>query len=721
MKSTSSHKPGLLFKLCLAFTGLFAAFALLLLCAWCIGPGLFGQPMSELAKQTPLRLYYDSRGELIYLQRTYDYQWRLPITRAEIPEAVVQATLAAEDANFFAHRGVDYAAVGRAAWQNLRQRRRCSGASTITMQLAGLPDAGRKRSWSRKFLQALRARAIEKKLSKEEILCEYLNRAPYGGKLYGIEAAAWHYFGKPASQLQLAEASLLCGLPQKPNAFRPDRHLDRAKRRQRLVLQMMQKRGYISQQELEKLYRQQLLWRDFKLPSKLENLAKSRDGMYLALAQTEQPDAAALHCNLDVELDELLLQSLRRQAQLLPGVQDAAAVLLDSKNSAVLAMIGTLDFAAAQGGQVNAVSARRSAGSTLKPFIYAEAIDGGLLVEESSILDAPLLYSDYRPTNYDSGFHGLVSAGEALSTSLNTPVLRLLAELGTERIAQRLQTLHIWHSQNAGKLAEKDGLALALGTHGHTLLELSAAYAALANNGNYTPPRFCRDTHIKPEQTFTPAACIMISQMLRRRPLPNCPVQVSWKTGTSNGHRDAWCFAYTPDYCLGIWLGNKDGSPAKSLTGLEAAAPVAAAVFTALYRGRGRPDWPIAEELFSMQYICSHSGKAATAQCKLTQPARVIAQIPLQTCQQCRLGKDSTVQITKPMPAHYLADASDNTVSLSLTAEPSEVLWYINNKYLGKLPADARISFVPGRYELLAQDPKNQNQQDKITFSVGLP
>lgn len=709
-------------KLVLATGGGVLSVLLLGLLFWWLGPWLVADPMPALSRQTPVRRYVDGHGRLLYLERTYDHQWRLPVPLSAMSKPVLQATLAAEDADFFLHAGVDYGAVLRAFRQNARHGRVVSGASTITMQLAGMAAPSRRRSWWGKVWQAFQARRLERHYSKERILAEYLNRVPFGGKLHGIEAAAWYYFGKPAAQLNVAEAALLCGLPQKPNALRPDRHVARARARQKLVLQMMERRGLLAGGEAERIYREEPLpLRDFRFPSRLAQLAECRDGMYFARAKAEAGDADEVICHLEPERDDLLYRTLREQAGRLPGVRDGAAVLLDSGSGAVLAMVGTLDFASNQAGQVNAAAAVRSAGSTLKPFVYAEAIDGGVLVEDSVLLDAPVRYGEYAPGNFDGRFRGRVSAGEALSLSLNTPAVRLLAVLGPERMAARFQSLHLWAKTAVAADPAAHQLAMTLGTAGHSLLELTAAYAALARGGDYLPARCAAVVPASRVSVFTPGCCAMVSRMLRRLPLPLSSVDVAWKTGTSNGNRDAWCFAYTPEYTLGIWFGNKNGTPAAVLTGAGAAAPAAAVMMTALYRNRPLPAWPSTDAMFRNESLCADSGLTACVRCAEVRPGTVLRDVPLRACRGCQDGKAAEVMIVSPTPGHYVADSATQTVALALRAQPTGVLWYVNNRYVGELPDAARLTFAPGRHVLHAIDAGNQEKSARLAFSVGLP
>ena len=224
--------------------------------AWVRAPHLVEDPLLGLQKRTPTRTWLDREGRVLWLERTYDYEWRFPVTLEEVSEPVIRVMLAAEDSGFYQHSGVDYKAALRACFQNLFAGRVISGASTLSMQLAGMTLPMEKRDWSRKWHQAALARKMEMLHSKEEILTEYLNRIPFGGKIYGIEAAARYYFGLKASELNWTEASFLCGIPQKPNRFRPDRYYDAARERQRIILQMLVRRGFFSEQEAKRILRE---------------------------------------------------------------------------------------------------------------------------------------------------------------------------------------------------------------------------------------------------------------------------------------------------------------------------------------------------------------------------------------------------------------------------------------------------------------------------------
>ena len=690
---------------------------------WLLAPAFVTDPMLVLEQQTPAITFVDRRGKVICQQRGWDYQWRFPVPLTDISPPVIQCLLAAEDSDFYQHHGVSYRAIARAAWQNLFSGTIVSGASTISMQLAGLSMPGKKRTPWWKFRQAAAARKLERHYSKDRILSEYLNRVLFGGKIHGIEAAAQYYFGLSARDLNWAEAALLCGLPQRPNAYRPDRHPARAKDRQRVVLHLLTRHGVISAEHAERiLHHEPLRFRDFSQPPPFAIRYPSRYQHYFALARQEQPNALIYPCHLDTEYEGLIHHALTTQRNLLPNVSDAAAVLLDSQSGAVLALVGTLDFTAGQAGQVNAATATRSAGSTLKPFIYAEAIDGGIIVDCTVLLDAPLRYGDYSPGNYDGVFRGRVSATEALSLSLNTPAVRLLAKLGVSRMSERLHSIGLLGDAPSRQPDHAHGLSLVLGSAGHSLLNLTTAYAVLARSGQYRPSSFLKHSPAAAghdaTMIFTPGTCAMVSRMLRYRPLNGAGVDSAWKTGTANGNHDAWCITYTPDFTLGVWFGNKDGRAAAPLNGANAAAPCAAAIIAALYRNHQPPQWPDIYATLSATTLCAESGLAADSTCVPPRSGLQVLGVPLQRCSQCQQPQAAaTLHILSPKPGTYLCGPDGNATIPLHSAEPS-CLWFIDDQFIGALPPGASRPFPPGRHSVLIIDDQEGTRSARVTFTV---
>jgi len=686
---------------CLAITVVLAG------AAWWLIPCFCRDNIAYLrALQTPVREYYDANGELLFLERTYDGQWRFDVPLEAISPVTVQTMLATEDRRFYEHGGLDWHSFSRAAWQLLRNGRIISGGSTITMQLAGLGDSSGRRSLPQKIRQVFRARKLERLYSKDTILQEYLNRIPFGGKIYGIEAAARFYFRKSSANLTQGEAAMLCGLPQKPNAYRPDRHPVAASHRLYVVLYLLIRHGLLSEADMPKCAHEALqCLAYFPGPSPFSRFASPHDTrMFLASAQREAGTHLRINTSLQQEYQQILLRCLRRKLLDLPGVADGAAVLIDNQTAQVLALVGTLNWHSPRAGQVDATRASRVAGSTLKPFIYAEAINGGLLTAETMLLDTPVRYGNYLPENYDRNFRGPVPADEALSLSLNLPAIRLLATLGVDRMAETLQDLSLL-APGIG-YSEQDGLSLALGTSGHTLLSLTAAYAALASHGHFRSPSFLtqRIQGDNSRQVFLPETAALVSQMLRTHKLRGTSLPLAWKTGTSNGNHDAWCFAYTPDYTLGVWFGNKTGQAAAVLIGSEAAAPCAAAVFEAIYRDRRPTAWPSRDEYLQETTICQQSGLRASPACPEQKDGFAVRGIPLAICRQCQSGQQrQPLQILSPRPTNYQCRHGESSVSLSIRANTNKgVSWFLDGEYLGILSAEHQQTIPRGRHVLNA-------------------
>ena len=678
-----------------------AALLLAACAAWFAAPYFVPDPFDALRRQTPVRVWTDRAGRVLWNERTWDARWRFPVPLDRISPHAVRMILAAEDASFRHHSGVDYAAVLRAAWQNAVSFRRISGASTISMQLAGMAIPGNDRSFRRKFLQAAMARKMENLHDKDEILTEYLNRIPFGGKIFGIEAAARYYFGLPASDLNPAEAAFLCGLPQKPNRFRPDRHPEAAKERQRIVLHLLTRRGLISQKEARRILEEEpLRLRSFKTPAVFELAASPRELFHPLAAVRAENLPFRVTTTLDLVLHHKILDILKAQRAALKDVHDAAAVLVDNRSGAVLVSIGTLDFSDPAGGEVDSVRAVRAAGSAVKPFLYAEAISGGLIVSETILTDAPVRYGSYSPGNYDGRFHGNVSAAYALSHSLNTPAVRLAARLGDGRVRRLLLRSGLEPRLTAKGIPS--GLAAALGADGYRLLDLTRAYAMLANDGILPEltllPREGEVPGTAPEPVFHAKACAMTAFMLRSRPFGTTSFPVAWKTGTSNNNCDAWCFAFTPDYTLGVWFGNKSGARSADLVGAEAALPAASAVFDLLYRDRPLPAWPDADVLFESRELCAQTGLSPSPFCRKFMKCHTIPGLPLARCGVCAGLARSPLKILSPAPGSYYAPPGRNSVTLNLRASRGDVLWFLNGQLLEgavsdhEFPAGARYT-----------------------------
>ena len=508
---------------------------------------------------TPLWRFADANGV-----------WRYPVQKDEVSPYYLEALLTYEDRWFFRHPGVNPLALGRAAWQNLSGGRVLSGGSTLSMQVARLLDP-HERTLPGKVRQLWRTAQLEWHLSKDQILSLYLNRAPFGGTLQGVAAASWAYLGKSPQHLTRSEAALLAVLPQAPSRLRPDRHPERAQFARDKVLRRLAEYQVWPQGAVNEALEEPLLLAPRLEPSLAPLLARR-------LNRPHSPPLirTTLDANLQRRLEDLLLGWRAR----LPEHTSAAIIVVETENMAVRAYLGSVDINDARRfGHVDMISAIRSPGSTLKPFLYGMALDAGLIHSESLLQDVPRRYGDYRPGNFSMGFSGAVSASSALALSLNLPAVQLLEAYGPKRFAADLRNGGIPLILPA--LAEPN-LALILGGAGSRLEDLVSGYSALARGGNSANLRLQPQDELVERRMLSPGAAWIIRRILSGQARPDRDptaelVQrpaLAWKTGTSYGFRDALAIGVGPRYLIGVWIGRPDGTPVPGQFGLASAAPL---------------------------------------------------------------------------------------------------------------------------------------------------
>lgn len=643
-------------------------------------------------------------------------QWQLRVPLCHMSPWLVAGVPAVEDKRFWTHHGVDWWAALRAARSNADAARVVSGASTLSMQLVRLAEP-EPRGWLAKARQVVRALALEARHPKEWILETYLNQAPFGGNLVGVEAAARAYFGKAADDLSLAEAALLIGLPQRPAALRPDRHPAAALARRQRVLARLAAAGLISA-ERARLTAALPLGVLPRPPGEPRHGLPRAEPLFGALVVQACPDrGGTVVTTLDRAWQDVALTALKRQVDRLPGVQDGAAVVIENVSGAVRAMVGSLDVNAPGTGWVDAARRPRSPGSALKPFIVAAAIDAGLVLPETLVADEPLTHADYRPENFDGRYRGQVSLREALSRSLNTPAIRLLRELEPAYVHGLL--LRCGLRSLARRPPADLALSLALGSGEVSLLELTGAYAGLARGGRFGPVVVLAGAGQGPvDRVFSAGAATLVVDMLASYPLPGGPgLPVAWKTGTSSGQRDAWCFALNREVTVGVWLGNKSGRPADSLVGASAAAPVAADILSRIHAGAppGLPR-PTGTEATA---VCCRSGLPAGPACTVTQVAWQASGVPTRRCPGCaRLAAAGSApaqsaesrleppRILSPRAGTYLAQ--DGCLRLPFAAARDEaLLWFVDGLYIGHFANRNEVVLEPGVHRVRGVRPGN--------------
>ena len=556
----------------------------------------------------------DRDGTALRFYLAPDEKWRFPVGLDELPPELIAAVVAAEDRFFYLHPGVDPLAIARAAWTNLWAGRIVSGASTIPMQIARMVDPA-PRTLASKLRESFRALQLDFHLEKEELLEAYLNLAPYGGNLEGVGAASWFYFGKEPRQLTLGEIALLTALPRSPTRYDPTRNPDRARQARSRVLDRLAALGVFSTAEIA----------DARLhPVPRARLEPPLQAPHFAGLVTRKYGAAGrLRTTLDRPLQRIAERLVSRRIDDLraEGIGNAAVVVLDVETRGARALVGSAGFLERDHqGQVNGALARRSPGSTLKPFLYGLALDSGVILPDSFLLDIPTDFAGYVAENYDDRYRGRVTARTALVESLNAPAVRLLARAGLgdfHRLLLRggLTTL----DRPSGDY----GLPLILGAGEVTLLDLTNLYASLADGGVYRPTRFLHDDQSDRPPTGAHAADRLLTREtawvlteilleVRRPDLPQTwdltrgAPAVAWKTGTSYGHRDAWAVGFSQRYAVGVWVGNFDGRPRQGISGSEHAAPLLFDLFRAIEPGGVAPERPLGLRLEEIR-VCALS------------------------------------------------------------------------------------------------------------------
>lgn len=513
---------------------------------------------------TPLRAFPDREGI-----------WRYPVTPEQVSPLYIQALLTYEDRWFWRHPGVNPVALARAAWQWGRNGHIVSGGSTITMQVARIidPAAGNDRSITAKLRQIARALQLEAHLSKRQILTLYLDRAPFGGTIQGVEAASWAYLGKPSQQLSHAEAALLAVLPQTPSRLRPDRNAQAARvARDKLLQRMVALHEWTAAQAADARI-EPVITRRLRQPMLAALLAQRLKDRF--------PRQARIVTTIDAGLQRALEARVTSYFSSLPERTSAALLVVDNTTLEARAYIGSVAFGdIPRLGHVDMVRAWRSPGSTLKPFLYGLAIDDGLIHSESLLVDAPQSFGDYRPSDFDTHFDGPVGAAEALRLSLNVPAVDLLDRVDPVRFFARLANAGVTLKMPRGA---QPNLSMILGGDGVTLEDLAGAYTALHRGGIAGRVRLTPDAPRVDRLLLSPGAAWIVKTILDANPRPgsrpdtfdpgNGP-RVAWKTGTSYGFRDAWAIGGTQRYTVGVWVGRPDGTPLPGQYGAITALPL---------------------------------------------------------------------------------------------------------------------------------------------------
>jgi len=589
-------------------------------------------PMDRLDKADAASLaIYSSDGSLLRQESTGAGGRETWVSTAEISQHLVAATLASEDHRFADHRGVDWRAMLRASWLNLRAGTVVYGGSTVTMQLVRLV-ANTRRTVPGKLRQMVLAARLERRLSKAEILEQYLNRVYYGNGAWGAEQAARLYFEKTAGELSLGEASMLAVLPRGPQTYDPFRHRDRMLRRRSHVLGLMVERGYITAGDRELAERTPLRVvrqrPDFRAPHFVE-LAKERLPEFMRRG-------AVVRTTVDFDLQRRLERALRAHVDKLRSrdLTQASLVVLRNRDGAILALVGSYDYHdQIRNGAFNGVTARLRPGSTLKPFVYGAAMEMGDTAATMAY-DVVLPEDVHQFYIRDVRRHGYARYREALAGSFNLSAVHALQRAGLDKVLDKLRTAGL---ETLDRPDDDYDWGLAIGHADVRLLDLTSAFSAFGRGGVPVVPRavelaaapdgqrWSEPVHDR-DRVFSEEISYVLFDILSdpdaRKPMfgdrvpMNLPFRVALKTGTTKAYTDLWAVGVTREYTVGVWAGNFDGTPTQQVMSVQGATPLMRAAYTAIAARYGDPTEPVRPETVVRAPVCAESGMAPGPHCR---------------------------------------------------------------------------------------------------------
>ena len=677
---------------------------------------------------------YDSEGRLFHVRLSPDSEWQIPIPLEDMGHWLPLVAVNAEDGRFYSHFGIDLLAMSRALWQDLTRQRIVSGASTITSQVIRMAVSereGRKRTPATKVREFIMALKLERELSKAQILETYLNLAPFGGNIRGVQAASLMYFGKKASQISPGEACLMIGMLKGPTLYRPDTRPSASRKRRNEIIALMERKGVFTHDEAGRAYREDLPAQKSVRGSKFWYLP-SRAWHFSEMVLSQNPDGAIwdskhaqrFETTLNLETQTKLEGILRQSLNDFPADITLSAGIVDNKTASLIAWVGNARFSYGTdpSSWVDCGRAPRSPGSTLKPFAYLAAIDSGTLTPSTLLADTSMAFSGRAPRNFDLKYRGAVTARVALSESLNAPAVRVLRSTGNDKVLSLMREAGLRHlTQNA----KYYGDSLILGGCDITLLEELEAFTAIASLGIHRNLKLLKDSPQISERIATEGGCWLVGDMLTYNgELSRFASgtlggggkwRVALKTGTSYGLRDAWAAAWTPDYTVVVWAGNPDGESWPGLVGARAAAPVAVKILRVVSPKSG---WYEKPEGVVMREVCALSGKPPTGLCPsvkmdwavegvtktfpcdihtLRSGQRVVnlpAEFSATLNRRNELAvvrKYSELKIISPVPgAVYFAAPFDLERKIPMKAEGAVglVWWYIDGEYVGSVEAE---------------------------------
>jgi penicillin-binding protein 1C len=673
------------------------------------------------------------------LARDGEHAVRVPLSG--VSPRFLSAIRAVEDARFEQHGAVDPLALARAGWQLARSGHVVSGGSTITMQLARL-RWDLPRSVLGKVAEIVLATRIEAGTTKDAILEAYVNRLPMGGDLVGVEAGARTYFGTPAAELDLAHAAFLAAIPNAPADLDPYAHRDALEARRRRVLERMVATGAATPAEAARAISEAIE----VLPRSLGIAAAPH--LLFRLAGSVPPQAGRVRTTLDGELQAFAENAVQQVVGALGErrARDGAAIVLDNRDGAILAYVGSADYFAREGaGKNDGVTALRQPGSTLKPFLYELAFERRTTRPTTILADVPATYAipglqAYSPGDYSERFAGPVRARIALADSLNVPAVRVLSDLGVPVFLDRLHALGFRHLTRA---ADHYGLGLALGDGEVTLEELAAAYATIARGGlpvrasalpgGGTPAE--PQAHVGAGSEWALVTDILADAHARARAfgvasLLRTPFPSAVKTGTSSDFRDTWTVGFTRDYTVATWVGNFDGAPMRRVSGVTGAAPLWNRIVRHLAE-RDAPPGFAPPHGYVRRPMCATSGVRPTRGCGSVvgewldardlvawnaPPRQLDRRYDAWLSAQPPQAGD-TLRIVAPHDGDVFVAAPDARIAV-IVRGADHPAWDLNGRSVGARGARWTLPLARGRWTLRARDGRHG---DAVTFTVGDP
>ena len=585
---------------------------------FCLPSVLFEDPYSTVLE--------DQQGELLAATIAADGQWRFPVLDT-VPDKFAHALIAYEDKRFWNHPGVDVLSFGRAVKQNLKAGKILSGGSTINMQVIRLSRKGKGRTFFEKMIESVLATRLQLRYSKEEVLALYASHAPFGGNVVGLEAACWRYFRCEPKDLSWAEASMLAVLPNSPSLIHPGKNREKLLAKRNRLLTKLKAAGVIDQFTYELAVIEPIPAEPHALPRHARHL--------LTHAAKDGNAEKKIKSTVQFAIQQRVEQVLDDHHQRLKANQifNACAIVLEVETGNVVAYVGNTNTDVEHGTDVDVIVSPRSTGSILKPFLYAAMLEDGKILPQALLPDIPIMINGFAPQNFNRQYDGAVDADRALIRSLNIPAVYMLRDYRYERFHQFLKNIGM---NSLNQPADHYGLSLILGGAEGTLWEVTGMYASLARTLNhysvyttwknkydrqdfhsptYLPITGAPEKNMEENSWLSAASIYQTFDALKEVYRPgeetgwryfSSSKKIAWKTGTSFGFRDGWAVGVTPQYAVGVWVGNADGEGRPGLTGTETAAPVLFDIFSQL-PGNSWFQQPVSE--MKQIRVCAKSGQ----------------------------------------------------------------------------------------------------------------